>query len=207
MTDDDSAAPLDQTPEEYEPSLLSRWVPIPKIFESVEHDGPFTRCLKCGSHLIDSGQQYVIEKVMRGSEPIIELAMCLNCRNDEGTRMSADSAKSIRSYFEERVDFGRRLIDLAVRGHDTDSLDAWLDHCLFSGAELDGMREYQVVALCQGDHVLRDFFPIMISGTAIEEISDLLSDETRGWMDDFIGDNFGMPSEFCDSPGFSPVLI
>jgi hypothetical protein len=34
-----------------------------------------------------------------------------------------------------------------------------------------------------------------------------LSEQTRGWMRDFVSDNFGMPPEFCDSPDMLPLLI
>ena len=36
-------------------------------------------------------------------------------------------------------------------------------------------------------------------GKAIERLNDLLSEQTRGWMNDFIEEHFGMPPEFCDS--------
>ena len=34
-----------------------------------------------------------------------------------------------------------------------------------------------------------------------------LSEQTRGWMRDFVSYNFGMPPEFCDSPDMLPLLI
>ena len=80
-----------------------------------------TSCIQCGRNLIESGEQYVIEKVFRrfgndqsSIEPIIELAMCLDCRDNEGQSMSTESADSIRQYFEQNVDFGRRLVDLTL---------------------------------------------------------------------------------------------
>ncbi len=206
---------LDQEgPLEYQPTILSRWLPIPKMFQSVETDGPFVKCIQCDRNLIESGEQYVVEKIFRrlgneehSIEPILELAICLDCRDSEGESMSAESATAIRTYFEQNVDFGRRLVDLSLADQQSDNVDAWVGNCLFHGTPQDDIREFQVVALCRGNELLRDFFPIMISGQAIEEISELLSEQTRGWMDDFIGDNFGMPSEFCQPPSFTPVFI
>ncbi len=199
-----------QNDEEYQPSFLARRVPIPHLFESVEKEGPFTECLQCGQNLLDSGRQYVIEKVFRGSEAIIELAMCLNCRDESGQCMSAESAEAMQAFFDARVSFPGRIDELLVRREpdaEPGAIDDWVDRCLFSGQPRSEMREYQVVALCSGREIIRDFFPIMISGAAMKELAEVLSEQTKGWMDDFIETNFGMPPEFCEPPEFRPVLI
>ena len=64
------------------------------------------------------------------------------------------------------------------------------------------------MALCRGDRMILGISsPMMISGAATEEIIGLLSEQTKGWLEDFVGDNFGMPSEFCDNPDLLPLLI
>ena len=64
------------------------------------------------------------------------------------------------------------------------------------------------MAMCQGDELLVGVgSPMMISGVAMRQIAELLSEQTRGWMDDFVGDNFGMPPEFCDNPDLMPLFI
>ena len=195
-----------QSPGEYPPSWMAERLPIPKLFHSVEKDGPFTQCLQCNRPLIGSGQQYVIEKVFRGTEAIIEIAMCLDCRDESGDSMSSESTEAMQTFFEARANFESRLFDLS-QGSDEDSVDRWVDRCLFTGQPRDALREYQVVALCQDEQIVRDFFPIMISGAVMEEISEVLSEQTKGWMDDFMDTHFRMPPEFCEPPGFRPVLI
>ena len=37
--------------------------------------------------------------------------------------------------------------------------------------------------------------PFLIGELAIEEMNELLSEETKGEMDDFMGDHFGIPPE------------
>ncbi len=189
------------------PKSITRYLDIPKILHSVEKDMPFNKCLKCGTDLLTSNHHYVIEKVFRRNEVIIELAMCLNCRGnqcDEG--MSQKSADTMKAFVQEKIDFRQRL-ELMSQVNDIDSIDPWLERCILSDRPSQMFSEYQVVALCRGPWIQRDFYPAFISGKSIEEMSDLLSEETRDWMDDFIGDNFGMPSEFCDSPTFSPVFM
>jgi hypothetical protein len=99
-----------------------------------------------------------------------------------------------------------RLSDWAEQGgSDASEL---MDRCLFSGTLAEDSREKQIAAWCHGDRMRVDHvFPLMISGVAIEELNGVLSEKTRGWIDDFVGDNFGMPPEFCDNPDFRPVLI
>ena len=196
-------APL---PKESPPSLMAVRLPIPKLFHSVEKDAPFTHCLQCQRQLIGSGEQYVIEKVFRGTEAIIEIAMCLDCRDASGDSVSAESARALQVFFETRADFANRLMDLSLSS-DEGSVNRWVDRCLFTGQMRDGLREYQVVAICQDEQIVRDFFPIMISGSVIKEISGVLSEQTKGWMNDFIDTHFGMPPEFCEPSGFRPVLI
>jgi hypothetical protein len=148
----------------------------------------------------------VIEKVIRRNEVIIEMAMCLNCRGDQADEgMSEKSAQQMKSFLNGKLNFQSRL-ELMSHVNETESIDPWLERCILSD-ELGSMSsEYQLVALCKGPFVQRDFYPVLVSGKAMEEMSQLLSPETRDWMNDFVGDNFGMPSEFCDSP-VSPVLL
>ena len=35
-----------------------------------------------------------------------------------------------------------------------------------------------------------NLFPVMISGDASKQISELLSEQTKGWMSDFVSDQF-----------------
>ena len=52
-----------------------------------------------------------------------------------------------------------------------------------------------------------DFFPMMISGLAAEEIQKLMSKQTRDRLGDMVQDFFGMPSEFADGPSTSPLIF
>lgn len=186
---------------------ITRFVDIPKIFHSVEKDLPFQKCLFCERDLFYSNQYYVIEKVYRRSDVIIEMAMCLECRNgqsDEG--VSQASADAIQLYLQERIDVRGRL-ELMATVNDSDSIDPWLERCLLTDELCQMHNEYQLVGLCKGPWLQRDFYPTVISGKAIEQLADVLSPQTKDWMNDFVGSNFGLPSEFCEPPSFTPVLI
>jgi len=189
------------------PDSITRFLKIPTELYSCQTDAPFENCLICGTNLLSSNRHYVIEKIFRGREVIIELAMCLNCQQDCGDEgMSEESAALLKKFLRERMDFQRR-IHLMSAVNDQDSIDAWIERCLLSDQPAQMFREYQIVALCRGPWIQRDFYPALISGPALEELSNLLSDKTRDWLSDFIDSNFGMPSEFCVPPGATPLIF
>ena len=190
-----------------QPKSITRFLDIPKVLHSVEKDMPFRNCIHCGSELLFSNQHYVIEKVFKNNEVIIELAMCLDCRGDQSDDgISESSAQTMQAFVQDSIDFDSRL-RLMSQVNESDSIDPWLERCVLSDKPSQMFDEYQIVALCRGPWIQRDFYPALISGPSVEALSDLLSKETRDWMDDFIGSNFGMPSEFCEPPSFTPVLL
>ena len=203
----DPFEPQEPESDSDKPISITRFLEIPKILHSVEKDMPFQKCIQCGQELLTSNQYYVIEKVVRRNEVIIELAMCLNCRSaqsDEG--MSEASAAVMQQFIQDKINFEQRM-RLMSHVNDGDSIDPWLERCILSDQPSQIFSEYQIVGLCKGPFLQRDFYPALISGKAVEELSDLLSKETRDWMDDFVGENFGMPSEFCQPPSYTPSLL
>ena len=215
LPDDDpdkEQAPVPETDQNvpqnlYERMGFSQLMDIPKILHSVEKDGLFTHCLRCNRDLLANETPYMIEKVFRGTEAIIEIAICFDCRqSQEKEGVSEESAEAIKNYFLASAGVQLRF-DLMLKNRQATTIDPWIDKCLLTNQPRDQFREYQLLAICQGDKVQCDLFPAFISGPAIEELSELLSEKTRDWMDDFIGSNFGMPSEFCEPPKFTPILI
>ena len=199
--------PSGDAEQEISPQSLTRYLKIPSLFHSFQKDAPFEDCLFCGASLLTSNRHYVIEKIYRGNEVIIELAMCLQCReecSDEG--ISQKSAETIQQFLENKIDIQQRL-RLMSSVNDQDSVDAWLERCLLSDQPATMFQEYQIVALCRGPWIQRDFYPALISGPVLEDLSNLLSQQTKDWMDDFVGSNFGMPSEFCQPPGVTPLIV
>ena len=186
-----------------------KFVPIPSEFHSLENDGPFNKCLKCEAELLQSGMPYLIERVFVQQEPIVEYAMCEACVMASQSELSVESRQAVTDYMLSNLDVSQRLGRLSEWAeHGSDDASELMNRCLFSGTRAEDCREKQIAAWCQGDQMRVDHvFPMMISGVAIEELNGVLSEKTRGWIDDFVGDNFGMPPEFCDNPDFRPVLI
>ncbi|MEM8735895.1 MAG: hypothetical protein AAGG44_16825 [Planctomycetota bacterium] len=185
--------------------MSERWVPIPKQFHSLYHEGPFTRCIDCGRDLMDPECTYCIERVFRGTEPICEMAICLDCRAKISEELSKDSMMRIQAYVEERLDFELRYE--ATTEWEGSQIERWIDHCALLKIPVSECRGYQIAALCKGNMMSIDMLPMMISGTATEEMQRLMSKKTRERLGDMVQDFFGQPSEFADGPeSYSPMV-
>lgn len=185
----------------------AQMVPIPSQFHSLETDGPFDACLQCGRPLLNDDTPYMIERVFKRDEPIIEYAMCLGCAGSANGELSSESREAIRSWFQEHLDPHSRYRTLCESSENDDAMPLF-NQCIITGQSASECDERQIMALCRGDQmVLGISSPMMISGAATEEIVGLLSEQTKGWLEDFVGDNFGMPPEFCDNPDLLPLLI
>ncbi len=191
----------------YEFLGFTRFLDLPPLLHSVEKDGPFTHCLHCDAELLNGDRPYMIEKIIRGTEVIIEIAMCFACRDEkQDDGISAESQEAIQQFFRSSKGVQNRM-QVMNENRDAETIDPWLANCLLSGEPADQFREYQIIAVCCGDKVQCDVFPALLSGPAMVELESVLSEKTKGWMEDYLGSNFGMPSEFCTPPGFKPVLI
>lgn len=201
-------------PEEFQPyGFAPKRIDIPPIFHSLLTDGLFQSCVECERPLLAdavSGDNesrlvpYFVDRVFRGTEPIVEYAMCLPCREKMCSELSKESTQRIQAYTEERVVLEDRLA--MVGEDDWDDLDKWLGKCLITKEPREGCNEYQVVAACFGDQMIIGPTPYMISGTASREVSKLLSKKTRDRMGDFMNTHFGMPPEFADNPN-APMMF
>ena len=109
-------------------------------------------------------------------------------------------------FMKDRVNQKARNKEIA-RLPNVDQVETWLSECVLTGASADDCQERQIYGLCLGDQMIFDQLPFMISGAGIEEMTNLLSEKTKGWMRDFMDKNFGMPPEFSDAPDYSPLLV
>lgn len=176
--------------------------PVPQRFWSTETDAPFRHCLECGTPLHEDGVPYLIEKAYRRAEPILEYALCVPCLFHFQNQLSAVSRSRMEAYLNQHCHLRERREQLMANA--PNDVEAWLSHCIIKKRPIRPDEEYQIYAQCDGSDLIFSYHPYAVCGEAIEEMAALLSAETRGALDDFIGRHFGAP-DGADLP--RPVLV
>ena len=184
--------------------FVPRLAPIPTVFHSLA-DGPFTRCMICERDLTEPSVRYLVERIFRGKEPIVEYALCFECQEGMCSELSEESLQRIEQFYQQ-LDFEARVERLRPHAESQD-VSPWLENCLVTDNHVDDCHGYQIMGVFQGPYVELSAIPMMLSSEAVEQILKLLSKKTRERLDDFMGDHFGMPPEFCEHPDFFPVLL
>jgi hypothetical protein len=186
-------------------------IAIPSAFHATATGAPFETCIACQTPLLQRGVSYVVEKAIRRypefdmEDTVFEYAMCLPCYEQLQRAMSEESLRRVQHYFEGRVDFTERL--RALDEHHTPDPDAWIAHCLVSGAPRASFTEYQIFCQCEGDRMVFTTLPYLIGGPTIDEIVPLLSNKTLDEIDGFMGRHFGLPPEWRKKWMDRPILF
>ncbi|MBN2616601.1 MAG: hypothetical protein JXR71_12990 [Bacteroidales bacterium] len=175
-------------------------VDIPEQFYSDGDGKPFETCVVCGRNLMEDGTRYVIEKAMKNYEgydfsaTVFEYAMCLDCYQEMQKGMSEESMQNLQQYqmrlVQEKSADGVIAIDLSDF-----SLSDWLSKCFFKDKPVSEMKEYQLIGQFEGNHMIMNMPPMAIGEEVMEEMSELLSEQTKGEMDRFRRDFLGPSPE------------
>ncbi len=190
--------------------MLPVRVPIPEAFYSNETDAPFEACLVCDRPLLEDRSEYLIEKGIRRfeaydvEETVFGYAMCVECHATVNRSFSALSKQRCQAYLAEHLDLSNRTATLLEE--ETIDPRRWTRHCIVHDTPKEDLREYQMLAHCQGKTMLLTHLPLMIGGPAMDALAQRLSNETlddlRGFQDEY----FGLPPELeQDLQG--PILV
>lgn len=205
--------------------MLPIRIPVPAIFHSEEREAPFDECLVCEKALRDGSTEYLVEKAFRQfdefdvRETVFEYAICLSCHLEIVESFSDLSRTRCEDYFDEHVDLPERAARLFATqspadhaGEDADppkdarlhppatgsppvDIDDWLGTCVVHGTPVDDLDEYQVLGHCVGDELVLTHLPVVIGGTAMDDLTGLLSNETLDELGGFRDEYFGLPPE------------
>nr|PZN57983.1 MAG: hypothetical protein DIU61_01165 [Bacteroidota bacterium] len=162
----------------------------------------------CNSYLLNEGFPYFIEKSVRQfpelgtSEIIFEYALCFSCSASFNAALSETSRQRMAEYFARYGRFEARREKL----HDA-PVDEWVAQCLIKDTPIAAAPEYQIVAQCAGKKLVVNDLPFAISLEAMDEIAALLSEETLGEMDDFMGKYFTGPPELAELLSKRPPVL
>ncbi|MBU2502521.1 hypothetical protein KJ682_14400 [bacterium] len=173
----------------------ARRVPIPRLFQK-SFDGPFKTCIGCAEPL-EALPPYLIVKEIRGSETIVEYAVCASCHQELEAQYSEESRACINALFRDRVDFRRRFDDLIASGR---TWKAWVETCILTGERRTPESEFQAVAFCYENDLILSSWPYIIAGPGLRMFEACLSPTTLELRDRFIRQRLGLPSIFSDHP-------
>ena len=180
-------------------------IPVPQVFHSVQKEAPFDRCLICNTALLDEGVGYMIEKIYKGTQVIVEHAICLKCCLGKREDLSRESCARIDQYLDQHINMNHRLQEMVQI--EQPNVEKWISNCIVTGKHIHQIDEYQIYAHCDGEHLLFSGYPFMIIAETLSQLQKLLSKKTRDFMNDFIGDYHGLPGEFIDNFDNSPMLL
>lgn len=181
---------------------------IPEEFHSSEtHEVP-TECSVCGN---DFGHHhYFIEKAFQRThdrskfEMTFEYAICESCKRD---MMKSISKESMRHITEYAMSTGMPQLEDA--GEMTIDLQYMLSHCVATGKPIDELSEYHLVGIFKNGRLVQ--LPMLYGEDFIEEYSELLSEETKGFFDDFFDHITVLPPTLAkileDEKPRRPVLV
>jgi hypothetical protein len=158
----------------------------------------FDTCKQCGKNLLEPPASYTLEKVFKRypntatPQILFEYAVCDDCAGEMRDEFSEESAANIQNYFAGHL---ANLHDFDER-----NLQTRLTTCMIKSSSLADEQEFAVVARGHGNQMLKSHYPFAIGLTAMDEISELISEKTRDLLDDFVERNFIGPPEFENSP-------
>ncbi len=174
-------------------------LPIPEKFYSDAEGEPFKQCVVCGKELLTPGTKYVVEKAIKNykeegvTSTIFEYAMCMDCYMEMQKGMSEESMRNLQNYYAEMMKTlnpERQMINL-----DEFDLNNWLSQCFFKGQPVHEMDEYELIGQFDGNQMILNTPPMVVGQQVIEEMSELISEKTRGEIDRFREQFLGPPPE------------
>lgn len=192
---------------------------IPKDFHNSETGAPFTNCLVCECDLKNETVPYSIERAIRYypemelQNVVFEYAMCAKCMSQMENELSGETNMAIMQYFAGNFDYNNRPewkanSDLEEDEEPTEfKIEDWISRCSIKELPREELFEYTLCARCIGDKIIPEVAPYMISGVAQDELIELFSNKSLGFLDDFTDKHFSGPPELKELFKGRPILV
>lgn len=194
---------------------------IPKEFFNSETGSPFSNCLVCECDLKEEAVPYSIERAIRHypemelKSVVFEYAMCAKCMAQMESELSSETKMAIMKYFAENFNYQNRPQWLAHSG-DKESealakpefdINDWIARCSVNELPREELYEYTLCARCIGDKIIPEVAPYMISGQAQDDLIELFSNKSLGFLDGFTDKYFTGPPELKELFKGRPILV
>lgn len=159
--------------------------PIPPLLFSVYEDRPFTICTRCGESLVHFDRGYLVSKVFKAGECLVEYAICHPCHERMISEYSNESKRALQAHHERHY-------------HDLNSLEV----CVFCQQPSRRDGEYSVGGMCLGQQL---HHAMHVCHPCAEKIQGLISASTRDVWRRFREENMpGPPADLLPTP--EPLL-
>ena len=154
---------------------------------------PFGTCDFCGKKL-EFESAYVIAKAFEKGRLGMEAVQCFSCQENASGYVSNQSAENLQLYA------GRRFAKFMERDAQEGDSSALVRKCLFTGEDLSMNDSFELYTL----HLpmTHDNPCFLVGPTAVEQMGELLSEETRKFWDNYIQQIEPISPEWVISPLF-----
>jgi len=159
--------------------------PIPKELLSAYEEGPFKTCSYCSRDLAEVPFPHTVEKVFRGTETIVEFALCIPCIQSLRRELSKESLQAMDRFVKNRFPPPED------------------DTCLGCRKPRAELKSYKLSGLCGGGRLLLPEV-VMICEECAETVAEQLSQKTRDRLDDFRKDVLDL---FPDGLVIEPIVM
>ncbi len=133
---------------------------------------PIDSCNTCAVKL-EEKVVYIIAKAYMRGKAIMETAQCINCQMDAHGYASEQSLENIMLYS------GRRFSDYIRKPESRESYHLEEPSCLITGEILEPNDSFEIYHFNLPDAGLNDQDYLFVGPTAMEQMTELLSRETR----------------------------
>jgi len=182
---------------------------IPHEFYSSETHQPFTECSACGNSF--GNNHFFIEKAFEKTHDLtqheltFEYAICERCKKDMMQSISKESMQNIQNFIQNMGGMPK-LKDSDEMEID---LDYMLKHCFSTGKPIEELNEYHLVGIFKNGKLVQ--LPMLYGPSFIQQYSEILSEETKEFFDDFFDHITILPPTFAklleDEKSKRPVFI
>ncbi|MCF6359162.1 MAG: hypothetical protein L3J29_00185 [Cyclobacteriaceae bacterium] len=190
-----------------QPNLID----IPLAFYPFESSKPFSECMVCGINLSLDTVDYFIEKAIKNNieyqieDVVFEYAICSSCAQNMQQSISKQSMENMQAFFANHHQFMSKI--QAHQQGQGEPLEELLSKCSLHNEPIIAMSEYMMFGHFRGDKMISTTMPYILGGKAMDELSEIMSNETIDEMNRFKNEYFGGPMELEDLWKGKPVFL
>ncbi|VAW29393.1 hypothetical protein MNBD_BACTEROID06-1117 [hydrothermal vent metagenome] len=190
-----------------QPNLLD----IPQAFYPFESNEPFKECMVCGIDLTLGTTDYFVEKAVKNNveyqvqDIVFEYAICSACAQNMQQSISKESMENMQAFFTNHQTFMSKI--QAYQQGKGEELDIIISTCTLYEQPIEQLSEYMMFGHFRGDKMIATTMPYIMGGKAMDELSELMSNETIDEMNRFKNEYFGGPAELEDLWKGKPVFL